>query len=116
MSERRVANLVAWVESGGHLITVAREPFDVESGESRDPLLDHLGVYLLAADFDEGVGSEEGEVDGEGASNESEDLQDGDGDGGGGSGSQMAGQEQEAGRVRTPVQRRSRDSRRSDGP
>ena len=53
LSERRLAELGAWVAAGGHLVVAAQEVFDPERGESRDPFLDRLGIRLNAPDPDE---------------------------------------------------------------
>jgi hypothetical protein len=47
LSERRVERLARWLETGGHLVVVAREHYDEETGKSLDPLLTRYGVHLL---------------------------------------------------------------------
>ncbi|MBW2273121.1 MAG: DUF4350 domain-containing protein [Deltaproteobacteria bacterium] len=47
MSARRVERLARWVEHGGHLLVVAREPYDEETGSSLDPLLTRYGIHLI---------------------------------------------------------------------
>lgn len=53
LSERRVEMLVNWVERGGHLITVATQPFDEKEGRSRDALLDRFGIHRIEIEEDE---------------------------------------------------------------
>lgn len=59
LSARRRAALIEWVEGGGTLLVVAHSVYDFEREASADPLLDALGVFLVADeadDEDEGSG------------------------------------------------------------
>ncbi len=53
LSERRRDAIVAWVERGGLLMVIAHSIYDDDVGASRDPLLDALGVFLLAPDLED---------------------------------------------------------------
>ena len=62
LSERRQRALEDWVHSGGHLMVVATELWDDEAEQSRDRLLDALGIrlYELWDETDEESLEEEG--------------------------------------------------------
>ena len=49
LTEGETAELLAWIEKGGHLITNASKPTDFDNESKNDVLLHHLGidVYLL---------------------------------------------------------------------
>lgn len=53
LSERRRNALVEWVRRGGLLLVIAHATYDYETEESRDPLLDALGVFLLPPEPEE---------------------------------------------------------------
>lgn len=46
LSERRTMALAGWVADGGHLVVVAEDEFNRETGKNPDRLLHELGVYL----------------------------------------------------------------------
>ncbi len=53
LSERRLQNLIDWVESGGHLVVVARQPYDEEHPKRNDALLSHFGIQLIVPEEDD---------------------------------------------------------------
>ena len=66
LSERRVADLHSWVESGGRLILLASDLWDEDQGSSGDSLLDDLGVKVLEPIDEEPFEDEEDEEDEQG--------------------------------------------------
>ncbi|GEM_PF-6771308 len=72
LSARRRDALVAWVERGGLLMVVAHSVYDHEVEASRDPLLDALGVFLIAPEEEDEV---DDEVDGDDAESNVPDVE-----------------------------------------